>query len=83
MSQHTPINRACGRARTLTDHLVIAEHFETYAQPQHAVRAMEDAELWLRLTAEAMGYRLVKKSADGPVERLFEKVNALALGVRP
>jgi hypothetical protein len=82
-AQFTPINRACHRARALCDHLVIAEHHETYAQPQHAALAMDDARLWLKLTAEALGYQLVK--AEQPrdaVDRTFARVNALALAVR-
>jgi hypothetical protein len=80
-SDHTPINRATHRARALLDHLVVAEHHENHAQMPQSKRSMEDAEIWLRLTAEAMGYEVKKRpTAADAVDRLFERANASALG---
>jgi hypothetical protein len=57
------ISSAQGRARTLFEKLTIAEHFEEQRQDRQAARAMEDASIWLDMTAKAMGYKLVRQPA--------------------
>jgi hypothetical protein len=77
-----PIFRAYSPARTLFEKLTIAEHFESTQQPQPAAKALSEAEIWLKVTAEAMGYTLAKKAAPDALDSFVERVNALALGVR-
>ena len=79
------IFQAQGRARTLLDHLTVAQHFDDLFRPKEAARAVEDAEIWLALTADAMGYTVAKtaKTANSdPVDALFQRANALVLGGR-
>lgn len=64
----TPICLALGRARTLFEKLVLAEHYEQLGLPRHAAREAEDAMIWLELTAETFGLKLVEKGAPALVE---------------
>lgn len=82
----TPTFRAQGYARALYDRLTIVEHYEAELRAAEAKRTLEDAELWLRLVADALGFDIVKqtnpRTAD-PLDNFVARINAMALGVKP
>lgn len=82
MTGPLPCFTAQRRCRSLIDHLTVAEHYEDNKQSAAAAREMEQAAVWLEAVAGAMGYTIAKReSAADAVDRLFDKVNAMAVGV--